>query len=1046
MPANNYIPVQPVGLFVNVPNTVIPIGTDVFITSGYSKTGVGAAHFIATTTTTAAAHRVQTRNGRWFQLAETAPTPQMFGAMGDGVTDDTTAVQNWINYVKNNTVYLGAGEKISGVGRIPVGTYVLTSSINGTIKGDGTQTGFTLIGDDALNCIFTDNLQEAYPVFDFTNCYNTTLDSFQIRSRSTSKSICHILFAQDRNNTFINYRIHMRKIMTNHVSGMTNVVASLVTQNADVSCYDQCNINSIKIGASQGWRLPWQRQGTAQAGSTASTIVLDAGASSVDGFYVGYPIRLCSGTGSAGTSTASISSITWSGGVATVTTATPHNLGGNQTGVSISGVTPSGYNGSVTATVTGSNTFTYSVSSNPGAYTSGGTVSTTWSTYGRPVIGVITGYVGATKTATVDITWPVATPDTTTQFELYSIRSKWYCPQTHCDMTKLNWVNNGTITGQLAYWITGITGSVDLGDTYVAGAGSALDGTYNAAITAAPGSPGVQSPTDPAGAQAIYFRGTRTENQFYDASGNQLYPFYSVMNACGQPISVYSWAHFYSGNSANATAAIFADLNNAGYYNIDLNGQIGADGIPLFNIGGSVTSLAGSCRVNVPGVVTGGIRKFNFDWQVRSWDGIWLPFITTYCKNTARTGIGDVFVPGSLGYVLGSQIGSQIQSLNPVLSSFSNINSMPTTVYRWKFPAYLLQYAGLSRSLQVKIGFTCSNTGTIRFYLRHQSLGSVSFTNQPANNDTVTIGNSAQGSILVFNQPANNDTVTIGSRVYTFVSATPTVDGQVHIGTSANNTSLNLINAINNSGGTPGTDYVVTASDPNVTAAAGDYQTAVLTAKVGGTGGNSIALAKSSANVFISGSTLINGSSKTYTFQTTLTNANGNVHIGATLSATITNLINAINNSGGVSGTDYAASNTTDVNVTAAQGAGNTISLTSIVPGVVANLISLAASSSGSTFSVSGANMTSGIDCYFTFALLVTSGKTTTCDFTISSNFTNNLQSTGFILHNNAVLTQIEGFSFTNFDVTRPFFLDAVSTSQTGTTMNIQAKTFTTLC
>lgn len=46
---------------------------------------------------------------------------------------------------------------------------------------------------------------------------------------------------------------------------------------------------------------------------------------------------------------------------------------------------------------------------------------------------------------------------------------------------------------------------------------------------------------------------------------------------------------------------------------------------------------------------------------------------------------------------------------------------------------------------------------------------------------------------------------------------------------------------------------------------------------------------------------------KTYTFQTTLTEADGHVHIGASATTAATNLFNAINKSGGgTAGTDYA--------------------------------------------------------------------------------------------------------------------------------------------
>jgi hypothetical protein len=77
----------------------------------------------------------------------------------------------------------------------------------------------------------------------------------------------------------------------------------------------------------------------------------------------------------------------------------------------------------------------------------------------------------------------------------------------------------------------------------------------------------------------------------------------------------------------------------------------------------------------------------------------------------------------------------------------------------------------------------------------------------------------ASGVLTSSQDYGTSDTVTIGTRVYSFV-ATPAVDGDVKIAGTESASITNLANAINNSGGTPGTDYVVTAADPNVTAVA----------------------------------------------------------------------------------------------------------------------------------------------------------------------------------------------------------------------------------
>jgi hypothetical protein len=67
--------------------------------------------------------------------------------------------------------------------------------------------------------------------------------------------------------------------------------------------------------------------------------------------------------------------------------------------------------------------------------------------------------------------------------------------------------------------------------------------------------------------------------------------------------------------------------------------------------------------------------------------------------------------------------------------------------------------------------------------------------------------------------------------------------------------------------------------------------------------------------------------SKVYTFQTVLTNVDGNVLIGASASDSIDNLIDAINLGAG-GGTDYAAATTIHPTVRAAAGAGDTMVVT----------------------------------------------------------------------------------------------------------------------
>ncbi len=68
------------------------------------------------------------------------------------------------------------------------------------------------------------------------------------------------------------------------------------------------------------------------------------------------------------------STLTWSGSVVTVTTAAPHGFTTSDViSMTIAGVTPSGYNGTFSATITGASTFTYPLASDPGSETVPGT-------------------------------------------------------------------------------------------------------------------------------------------------------------------------------------------------------------------------------------------------------------------------------------------------------------------------------------------------------------------------------------------------------------------------------------------------------------------------------------------------------------------------------------------------------------------------------------------------------------------------------------------------------------------------------------------------
>lgn len=104
------------------------------------------------------------------------------------------------------------------------------------------------------------------------------------------------------------------------------------------------------------------------------------------------------------------------------------------------------------------------------------------------------------------------------------------------------------------------------------------------------------------------------------------------------------------------------------------------------------------------------------------------------------------------------------------------------------------------------------------------------------------------------------------------------------------------------------------------------------------------------------GDTLTIGA-RTYTFEDVLTNVNGNIKIGATAAATVTNIVSAINLGSG-SGTRYAAATVLHPTVSAVDGTGTTVVFTAKTAGTGGN--ALVATESMSNATISGAGTFAG--------------------------------------------------------------------------------------
>ena len=109
-------------------------------------------------------------------------------------------------------------------------------------------------------------------------------------------------------------------------------------------------------------------------------------------------------------------------------------------------------------------------------------------------------------------------------------------------------------------------------------------------------------------------------------------------------------------------------------------------------------------------------------------------------------------------------------------------------------------------------------------------------------------GTAATGSLAFTANPTDDDTVTIGSVVYRF-KTTPEQANDIKIGSAVTDTLASLEKTINGDG-EEGTDYFAGTTTPlAIVTASISSQTLNLTATEAGIAGNSIALASSDANV-----------------------------------------------------------------------------------------------------------------------------------------------------------------------------------------------------
>lgn len=192
--------------------------------------------------------------------------------------------------------------------------------------------------------------------------------------------------------------------------------------------------------------------------------------------------------------------------------------------------------------------------------------------------------------------------------------------------------------------------------------------------------------------------------------------------------------------------------------------------------------------------------------------------------------------------------------------------------------------------------------------------------------------------------PANNATAVVNGRTYTFKTAlTPAADEILING--QNGSMTNFANAINGSGGVPGTDYVATGAHISVTASAATTTT-TLTAIVPGTAGNAFTLAVTGAN-------LARG---TATFASGVNPVVDEIKVGANAVASLASLTKAFNATG-VAGTDYSTGTVVSADVTAVQ----TTTLITTLQGVSGGTQDITITTDEATYTIAGASLTDAL-------------------------------------------------------------------------------------
>lgn len=238
-----------VGLWTSFSALTIAIGWDAVKTSGYATVGIGGAFYTVVAENDDEAAELglvqsfyvgRSFNGRWFEIAETDPTVDQFGAIGDGVVDDQQALNDAGAYARRflKSITLTGGA-----------VYRVTRSINWT--KDNPNDRQIIVRCTGRTATILGDLVEAFPVIDFTDNKRGELQSIEIDTTQTSLDSCTVLAAETQPTganliQFVNCKIKNRS---------PNAKATVIGICADQIRFDRSEIETTGPAAVEGTML-----------------------------------------------------------------------------------------------------------------------------------------------------------------------------------------------------------------------------------------------------------------------------------------------------------------------------------------------------------------------------------------------------------------------------------------------------------------------------------------------------------------------------------------------------------------------------------------------------------------------------------------------------------------------------------------------------------------------------------------------------------------------------------------------------------------------